>query len=495
MTNPTPTPAGPLVVDVVIHADGAATLNLAGDVRPIVGDTFEDAQRRVAAELAKLAAGVTDRRIPVTITEPRGVFPLWWPAEGRPEDRAPGDLGAPPPPAPRPLRRVPPPPPALEDDDTIPDPEPEPVAVALPEPEPLMTAPRLTRTPDPAPAAVQAPTPAPAPAVPAATGHRPTFDGMRAQIITDAANTLAQDGWRGGLRQLTGWKIGPGPEEQARRDAIRRIQRDTSGPRTVVVANPKGGAGKTPATFLLCLTFAEHLGGYTLFLDNNEGRGTAAWRANQALHALTLTDLIGELDRFETDPSLGIHDLTPYVRAGSMPFDLLAADETADEAMSALGQQGAHASPRRPKLSAEDYLRVRQLARRFYRRIVVDTGNAVDAPNWTAAVANADQLVVPSLVRSDVLLSAAYLLDGLYKAGREDLARNAVVVLTDPTPGGDPDMLAHYTKRLGELTGPDRVFHTPYDRALEGGPIIPDRLSPRTRDVWTQITAAVADGL
>lgn len=514
MPTPTVPPAAPPlpVIQVVLHTDGSGFVDAGGNISRIPAQDAETTRSEAKMQLHGYAAGL-GRPVPVTITdemlpEEQRVSHWWFPAEGRPtrreEEPLPVVEAAVPvldPPTPRveqtprvrPLRPV----------EDLPDPEPQmpseppaeppiwhgPVQPATPEPEVASEPqPRTRREPIPEPEAVT---------FQEAGEPRPTFDGMRAQVITSAANAPAQDGWRGGLRQLTGWKIAPGPVEVARRDAKRRIRREPGGPRTIAVVNPKGGASKTPTAFMLSLTLAETIGGYTLFLDNNEGRGTASWRANHALDALTVTDLLKVLDRFEVDPSLGIHDLTPYVRSGTTPFDMLAADEKADDAMSALaGADGNDSDTRPPKITAADYRRLRALGLRFYRRVVVDTGNKVDAPNWRVAVSTADQLVLPSLVRSDVMLSAAYTLEGLYKVGLEDLARNAIIVLTDATPEGNADLRKEWTAKFTALTSREQVFHTPFDPELEhGGPVLPDRLSTKTRDVWLQITAAVADRL
>src|SRR5579875_2103721 len=81
-------------------------------------------------------------------------------------------------------------------------------------------------------------------------------------------------GWRGRVNRATGGLIKPkaGPDEVAARRAIHEIQRGFSRPMTVVVVQPKGGAGKTPTTICLAAAFGAYRGGYVVGWDDNETR-------------------------------------------------------------------------------------------------------------------------------------------------------------------------------------------------------------------------------
>lgn len=326
------------------------------------------------------------------------------------------------------------------------------------------------RSPDPEPAPI-APTQSP----------RPTLDDLL-KSRPPAAVGPATQGWRGTVRRLSGGLIAPGPSsaELAHRNAIERVQRSLKGPRTVVIVNPKGGAHKTTATLLLAATFGTHRGGSTLAWDNNETRGTLGWRAQPARHQNTAVDLLRDLDRFNDVRSAQLGDLDNYVRAqGSTQFDVLASDEdaTASSTIDATAFNELHTS-----LS------------RFYRVIVVDTGNNMRASNWEAALAAADQVVIVSTIREDTAASAAWLVDGLYEKGHADKVRNAVTVLASPSKVADPQLNRRLHRHFASLTR--AVLDVPHDAALvDGGTLNYDALSPATREAWLQVTATVADGL
>jgi len=70
---------------------------------------------------------------------------------------------------------------------------------------------------------------------------------------------------------------------------------------------------------------------------------------------------------------------------------------------------------------------------RFYKVILVDTGNNMRAENWLAAADAADLLVVTSTVREDTGYSGLWMLDALQDAGYQNLKYKTVTVLSDPS--------------------------------------------------------------
>jgi MinD-like ATPase involved in chromosome partitioning or flagellar assembly len=261
---------------------------------------------------------------------------------------------------------------------------------------------------------------------------------------------------------------------------VASIQRSLNGPKTIVVVNPKGGGTKTTVTMLLAATLGIHRGGYTLAWDNNETRGTLGWRANPARHTNTAVDLLRDLERFTDVRGARVGDLDNYVRSqGSTQFDVLASDEDAASSAS---------------IDADAFNRLHSTLARFYRLIVIDTGNNMRASNWQAAVAAADQLVIVSTVREDTAQSAAWLIDALRATGQQDVVERAVTVLTAPARTADPDLSRRLHDHFGALTR--TVMDVPHDPVLvPGGPIIYDALSAQTRKAWLRVSAAVADGL
>ena len=255
----------------------------------------------------------------------------------------------------------------------------------------------------------------------------------RSPIVTEPASW----GWRGKVNRATGGLVKPkaAPAELEARQAIHDIQRSFSRPMTVVVVQPKGGAGKTPTTICLAAAFGANRGGYVVGWDDNETRGTLAVRVtNPDDKHTTVWDLLGDLAAFERfDARVG--DLSHYVR--SQPdahFDALVSDDNPGN-MSQIGE--------------EEYHRLHKVLQRFYRMIVVDTGNNVRSPNWQAAVNSADLVVVVSTYQRDAGYSGSWVLDHLAQTGREELARNAVTVLTAADPTTDKtvrgQLIEHFT--------------------------------------------------
>jgi putative peptide zinc metalloprotease protein len=330
-----------------------------------------------------------------------------------------------------------------------------------------------------APAHFQAPAYFPAPeAIP---DDVPTLQDFLADRPTQPA-PLAEAGWQGAVRRLTrnSLSLGPGRRELAHLDAVEEVQRRLDGPRTVVVVNPKGGAHKTTATLLLAATLGIQRGGYTLAWDNNETRGTMGWRAPLAGHAGTAVDLMQEVDRFE-DPVLGrIGDLDRFVRyQGSTQFDVLASDEDAAGAAT---------------IGSREFDRLHTALRRFYRIIMVDTGNNMRSSNWEAAVAAADELVIVSTVREDTVASAVWLVDGLRERGYQDKVSNAVTLLAAPSLKTDLQLHDRTRTHFESLTR--EVLDVPYDKSLvSGGPLNYQALMPGTREAWLRASAAVMRGL
>ncbi|MDM8086289.1 chromosome partitioning protein [Cellulomonas cellasea] len=309
----------------------------------------------------------------------------------------------------------------------------------------------------------------------------PTLDDLLA-TRSQSPTGPAEHGWQVAVRRATLGlvTVGPGRNEHRHRDAVRAVQRSLDGPKTIVVINPKGGAHKTTATLLLASTFGIHRGGYTLAWDNNETRGTLGWRSEHARHTNTAVNLLQNLSRFTDLQVARVGDLDNYVRSqGSAQFDVLASDEDAASAAS---------------VDAEAFGELHRTLERFYRVMVVDTGNNMRASNWQAAVDVADQLVVVSTVREDTAQSAAWALDALRATGHDDLIRQAVTVLSAPAPRVDRRLRRRLHQHFGALTR--SVIDVPYDSGLvSGGPIGYDALSRRTREAWLQVTAEVADGL
>ncbi len=333
------------------------------------------------------------------------------------------------------------------------------------------------------PAAVPAePTPVSDPA-----SEQPAPRAMTATEFLDRRADAADDGpatwgWRGRLGRWSGGLVTPrmGPAERAHRHDRRLIQRDFDGPRTIVFINPKGGAAKTTGVLAAGYTFGTVRGGAVIAWDNNETRGTLGIRATRSTHRNTTRELLDDLERFSDVYQSRIGDLGAFVRSqGDAHFDVLASDERPDVT---------------GMIRAEDFIALHRLLQRFYRILLVDTGNNMRAENWLAAADAADLLVVTSTVREDTGYSGLWMLDALADAGYADLKAKTITVLSDPSPTVDTALARDLTQVYEQRTS--EVHRVPYDPALVSGSVVPyPQLSGDTRDSWLRACAAMSSRL
>ncbi|MDO5663448.1 MAG: AAA family ATPase, partial [Brachybacterium sp.] len=290
----------------------------------------------------------------------------------------------------------------------------------------------------------------------------------------------AQKGWRGVMSNL-GIRMTPGPAEQSERDDRAMVSQHWPGPRTIAVANPKGGAGKTPTTLSLAAVFARHGGGGVLAWDSNQTRGTLGWRSQQAAHDATILDLLPETDRLLT-PGAQAADLSHYTHHHADDrYDVLRSKPSvlADE----------------QRLHAEDVDAVHRVAAKFFRLILIDSGNDESDPVWQRMIHHADQLVVATSVREDHAEGGALMLDTLAKTSErgEQLADNAVVVVSQAESTTSQMQLDRVVANFQNIAR--EVVSIPFDSALVAGPISHPALAPETQRAWLRAGAAVARGL
>ncbi|MGZ4447267.1 MAG: MinD/ParA family ATP-binding protein, partial [Nocardioides sp.] len=286
-------------------------------------------------------------------------------------------------------------------------------------------------------------------------------------------------GWRGTVRRWSGGLISPrmGPAEVAYETDRQTIQKDFDGPRTIAFINPKGGAAKTTGVLAAGYTFGTVRGGGVVAWDNNETRGTLGIRGTRSTHRNTTRELLEDLSRFSDVYQSRIGDLGAFVRSqGDAHFDVLASDERPDVTGT---------------IKADDFSAVHQLLERFYRIILIDTGNNMRAENWLAAADSADLLVVTSTVREDTGYSGLWMLDALQDAGYQNLKHKTVTVLSDPSAQVDAKLAADLVEVYEQRTR--AVYRVPYDPALVAGSVVPySQLSHATRMQWLKACAGMA---
>ena len=338
-----------------------------------------------------------------------------------------------------------------------------------------------------APRAPEAPSVS-APAGPAPVAEEPAGpEPRRFMTATDFLDRRAEQvetgparwGWRGRIRRWTGGAVSPrmSRAELEHEQQRRSIQRDFAGPRTIVFLNPKGGAAKTTGVLVAGYTFGTVRGGGVVAWDNNETRGTLGIRGTRSSHRNTTRELLEDLERFSDVYQARIGDLGAFVRSqGDAHFDVLASDE-------------------RPHVTgtirAQDFTAVHELLERFYRLILIDTGNNMRAENWLAAAETADLLVVTSTIREDTGYSGLWMLDALQDAGYENLKHKTVTVLSDPSSHVDEQLAQDLVQVYEQRT--KSVYRVPYDPVLVAGSVLPyAQLSDGTRAAWLKACAGMA---
>ena len=299
---------------------------------------------------------------------------------------------------------------------------------------------------------------------------RPSF------IETTTAEEPTASGWRAFLARLG---FGPSPAELEGRANERVVSQQWAGCRTIAVANGKGGVGKTMTTAMLAAVFARHGGGNVLAWDNNDTRGTLGWRTEPGLYDTTIKDLLPAASEL-LSPDAGVSDIARFVHHQPVDrYDVLRSNPE----LLAVHQR---------ILTAEFDL-LMQVAARYYRVVIFDSGNDESAERWLRMVDSSYQLVIPTLAAPESAESAALLLDALRERDERSrwLAENAVVVVTEAEPS------ARSANRIadgfaGQVRAVERI---PFDPALKSGPLRLDDLRPTTRDAWVRVAAAAAGGL
>ncbi|WP_051317716.1 ParA family protein [Arthrobacter sp. CAL618] len=273
--------------------------------------------------------------------------------------------------------------------------------------------------------------------------------------------------------------MSPSESEVAERADIHAVSQHWPGPRTIAVVNRKGGANKTPTVAALAAVFARYGGGGVLAWDNNENQGTLGWRTEQGPHTSSVMDLLRDKDQL-LSPTVHNALLAHYVHHQTEDkYDVLRSDEN---------DEGDH------EISADEVDAVHSVAAKYYRMIVMDSGNTARAANWRAMIGHTDQLVIPTTTMEDRAEAAKLTLQTL--AARDQLlaqlAENAVVIISQwKAEDGDE------ARRIADGFAPlvRRVVTVPYDQALKAGRIRHTALKPATQRAWPAAAGAVAQGL
>ncbi|TQJ59925.1 MinD-like ATPase involved in chromosome partitioning or flagellar assembly [Arthrobacter sp. SLBN-83] len=286
-------------------------------------------------------------------------------------------------------------------------------------------------------------------------------------------------GFRGALYNLTGgaWNLGPGPKQRQEDELARRISRQLQGSYNTAVLSLKGGIGKTSTTVGVGLTLAEYRGDAPCAIDANPDSGDLVERAlgegiYQQSTPRTISDLLENIDSIDSLTSLARY----MHHAGRL--HLIA------------GEQDPEVSD---SLTADEYRRIRKLISSYYSVVLTDCGTGVTHNAMSGILQSADNLVIAAGYAVSGAKRARSTLHWLASHGYEDLARNAIVVITDKDEVSsrvDKDAIEEH------LAGICReLIAVPHDRGVADGDLVTlDVLKPETRRAYKEIAAAIVDG-
>lgn len=287
----------------------------------------------------------------------------------------------------------------------------------------------------------------------------------------------AQQGIRGVLNTV-GFSLAPSASELAEREDVRLASKHFAGTRTIAVVNQKGGSSKTPGVACLAAVFGRN-GGSVVAWDNNPTTGTLGWRTQQGDHECSALDVIAHSEAL-LSPTAQSADINAFVHHQNMDkYDVLRSDADVS---------GTH------EVSAEEVDVLHRVVSKYYRLILMDSGNNHRSAEWNRMIDHADQLVVPTTNEEDRVEAALLTLQGLDLKNESSakLAANAVVIVSERQTG--EAKLSQTTANKFRPYVRDVVI-VPFDPALKSGQIKFGALKAATQRAWLAAAAAVARGL
>jgi MinD-like ATPase involved in chromosome partitioning or flagellar assembly len=201
----------------------------------------------------------------------------------------------------------------------------------------------------------------------------------------------ARDGALARLRRrVDSLMVTRGEREEAEVERLLRRQPGVTRPNVVALISPKGGVGKTTATFLTGNLLASHLKLRVIAVDANPDFGTLGRLSDEHGRSRhSLAELLGDAERLATAA-----ELAPYVSRLPSGLHLLAAPDDARLTAS---------------LGPDRYGELVAFLSCFYEVVLLDLGTGVAGPLAHFAIERADQVVLvttPEWVTATVVLGA-----------------------------------------------------------------------------------------
>ncbi len=241
----------------------------------------------------------------------------------------------------------------------------------------------------------------------------------------------------------------------------------------VLVANPKGGTGKTPSALALGGVFANVRGGQTVVYEVTDDPGALSVRAEGPARG-GIAELVRDADQIR-----GAGHLTTYV-----------AQQTSYAAV--VGTPGDRAP-----LDAAAVQRASDLLGFFYPVRIMDSGNQPSSSAFEGAVSRADVLVIPVAEALDSLAAAQQLVRHLHRLGGHAaaLARNAIILRVNDGRQGGQEVSTLITDSLAAAKL-HQVFDIPWDNHIaQRSTITLSNLAPATVQAYTRVAAAIVHQL
>jgi len=311
------------------------------------------------------------------------------------------------------------------------------------------------------------------PPVPHGVGQKGA-ESLTAATVLRTQRTKPQSGWRKVLMKLSAGRVNLGPSraDRTRADLKSRARTPVKGSHRVAVISLKGGVGKTTTTAALGSMFANLRGDRVIAVDANPDRGTLGERITRDSGA-TIRHLLEARDDVST-----YGDVRAFTSQSSTRLEVLASDS----------DPGASSA-----LSEKDYIDTLDTLERFYNLVLTDCGTGLLHDAMRGVLGMASSLIVVSSASLDGARSASATLDWLEAHGLDQLAHEAVVVISSVRPGGGlVDVMQledHFASRCRA------VVTIPYDAHLEAGSALDlEELDEETVHAYLELAAAVGEG-
>lgn len=290
-------------------------------------------------------------------------------------------------------------------------------------------------------------------------------------ILVNPIKAAPKNGWRRFVYNVTRGYLNLGDSQRALRyeQLIRLAGTPLRGDHRIAVMSLKGGVGKTTTTVMLGGIFASLRGDRVIAIDANPDFGTLAQRA--ALPGSpTIRDLLNaeHLERYS--------QIRYYTTQAESRLEVIGSDRDPEVSEA---------------FSEMDYRHAIDILQHHYNVILTDCGTGLMHSAMAGVLDLANTLILVTSSALDGAQSASATLDWLNHHGYEKLATNAIVVVSESTPGNPRIDIQQLSEHFKSRTRAVQVI--PFDRHLAEGTIIDlERLDKRTYLAFLELAGLVA---